>query len=181
MRRSSRGVRRSSRFRRPLSFATARSVAGVPELVASLEQPLQLTGASASVALSFNSRATGAAVASIGGAPRALLEIDSITAEGRPGTVYGVYVDLPAGASAEQEAASHVGSLSFFGLERAQNPRGDHNVLWSSRKRCKPTRVRFTACGLVASSTVGATFAGSMPWIAPSPLASRARLRGSRR
>jgi tyrosinase len=101
------------------------SLTRAPELVASLDQPLQLTGASANVELSFDQRATQAALSNIGTTPRVLLQIDNIAAERHPGTVYGVYVDLPAGASAQQEAASHVGNLSFFGVERARNPRGD--------------------------------------------------------
>jgi tyrosinase len=101
------------------------SLTRAPELVASLEHPLPLTGASASVELTFDQRATEAALASTGPAPRVLLQIDNIAAERHPGTVYGVYVDLPASASAEQEAASHVGNLSFFGVERAQDPHGD--------------------------------------------------------
>jgi Common central domain of tyrosinase/Polyphenol oxidase middle domain len=109
----------------PAAARLSESLERSPELVASLVQPLQLTGSPASVELIFDQRATRSALTSIGGAPRVLLEIDNIAAERHPGTVYGVYVDLPAEASVEQEAASHVGNLSFFGVERARNPRGD--------------------------------------------------------
>lgn len=109
----------------PAAARFSESLEHTPELVASLERPLQLTGVSTNVTLSFDARATQAAVNGIGRPPRVLLQIDNIAAERRPGTVYGIYVDLPPGASAQRRDRGHVGNLSFFGVERAQNPSGD--------------------------------------------------------
>ena len=111
---------------RPAAAHISESLARAPELVGGASEPLHLVGESAQIEIGLNQRAAQAALdAAPGATPRVLLEIQNIEAEGRPGTVYGVYVNLPANASVDDEAAYHVGNLSFFGVERARDPRGD--------------------------------------------------------
>ena len=104
----------------------SQSLSREPELVAGLTAPLELSGQPQRVQLKLNQRAATDALARLStGTPRILLEIQDIDAERHPGTVYGVYVNLPADAPPDQEPAHHVGNLSFFGVERARDPGGD--------------------------------------------------------
>ena len=105
---------------------TSQSLSREPELVAGLTAPLELSGQPLRVQLKLNQRAATDALARLSTeTPRILLEIQDIDAERHPGTVYGVYVNLPADAPPDQEPAHHVGNLSFFGVERARDPGGD--------------------------------------------------------
>ncbi|MFL5817565.1 MAG: tyrosinase family protein [Conexibacter sp.] len=100
------------------------------EMVGASEQPTELAGAPASVTVPID-RATVESLAGGGDAPEALserhvyLNIEDIEGERNPGTAYGVYVNLPEGASAAQARRHHVGNLSFFGIEHVREPRGD--------------------------------------------------------
>jgi tyrosinase len=102
---------------------------GEPELVGASETPVRLVGGPASVALQIDQQAHEAALAAIGAtAPqRILLSVEDIEAAQNPGTVYGIYVNLPADASADVAESHHAGNVSFFGVERARNPRGDEH------------------------------------------------------
>jgi len=101
-----------------------------PELVGALSTPVELTGDTAQASIELDPRAAAAALQAHpeSGAPRVLLEIQNIDAEEIPGTVYGVYVNLPPDATSQQQDAHHVGTLSFFGVKRAQDPRGDEQA-----------------------------------------------------
>jgi tyrosinase len=101
-----------------------------PELVGASEAPVRLVGGPASVPLRIDAQAHEAALAATGvAAPdRILLAVEDIEAERNPGTVYGIYVNLPANASAEAAEGHHAGNISFFGVERARNPRGDEHA-----------------------------------------------------
>ena len=103
---------------------------GEPELVGASETPVRLVGAPASVALQIDQQAHEAALAATGAtAPqRILLSVEDIEAAQNPGTVYGIYVNLPADASADVAESHHAGNVSFFGVERARNPRGDEHA-----------------------------------------------------
>jgi tyrosinase len=110
--------------------AQAPPPADQPEIVGASESPLHLTGAAARIPVPIDSRARSAALAGTGheGAPKHVyLHVENIEAEKNPGTVYGIYVNLPKDAPPEQEAAHHVGNVSFFGVERARDPRGDEH------------------------------------------------------
>jgi len=113
-----------------------------PELVGALARPLTLTGDTARADVAIDARAAADALTRLATAtPRILLEIHHVRAQGRPGTVYGVYVNLPAAATPAADSsapatpaaeavetaedAAHVGNLSFFGIKRAQAPGGD--------------------------------------------------------
>jgi tyrosinase len=95
-----------------------------PRLVGATERPVVLTGVTERVTVAIDAPAEQEALA-VAPAPRILLNLEDIEAEANPGTVYGVFVDLPAGAPEEVAALHHVGNLSLFGIERAQHPRGD--------------------------------------------------------
>lgn len=103
---------------------------GEPELVGASETPVRLVGGPASVALQIDQQAHQAALAATGAtAPqRILLSVEDIEAAQNPGTVYGIYVNLPADASADVAESHHAGNVSFFGVERARNPRGDEHA-----------------------------------------------------
>lgn len=103
---------------------------GEPELVGASETPVRLVGGPASVSLEIDPQAHEAALAATGAtAPqRILLRVEDIEAERNPGTVYGIYINLPADASADVAETHHAGNVSFFGVERARNPRGDEHA-----------------------------------------------------
>ena len=103
---------------------------GEPELVGASDTSVRLVGGPASVALQIDPQAHEAALAATGAtAPqRILLSVEDIEAEQNPGAVYGIYVNLPAGASPDVAEGHHAGNVSFFGVERARNPRGDEHA-----------------------------------------------------
>jgi tyrosinase len=88
---------------------------------------VKLVGATQQVPVAIDARAHQEALAAQGVAEpqRILLHLDDIEAEENPGSVYGVYVNLPENADEQQLAAHHVGNLSFFGIEQAREPRRD--------------------------------------------------------
>ncbi len=98
-----------------------------PELVGASEHAVALTGAPASIALEIDARAASAVLAGTGAAQpgHVYLSVEDIAGERNPGTVYGIYLNLPEGATAGVAESHHAGNVSFFGLERARNPRGD--------------------------------------------------------
>jgi tyrosinase len=99
------------------------------EIVGASESPLRLTGKATRIPIPIDSRARSAALAGVGAsAPRrVLLHVEDIEGDVNPGTVYGIYVNLPKDAPAAEEEAHHVGNVSFFGIERARDPRGDEH------------------------------------------------------
>ena len=103
-----------------------------PELVGASEAPVQLVGVPASVSVSIDQQAHKAAIEATGagaGEPgRILLSVEDIEAEKNPGTVYGIYLNLPADAAPDVAESHHAGNVSFFGVERARNPRGDEHA-----------------------------------------------------
>jgi tyrosinase len=97
-----------------------------PELVGASEQPLQLVGSPAGVEVEIDQQAHAAIVADAGGEPSHIyLNVEDIEGEENPGSVYGIYVNLPPDASPQTAEQHHVGNVSFFGIERARHPRGD--------------------------------------------------------
>jgi tyrosinase len=112
----------------PAAARMSESISNDPQLVGVTQAPLQLSGATAQADVEFDQRALANALASLGGSPRIVLEIHEIVAQERPGTVYGVYVNLPPDAAPDQEPTYHVGNLSFFGVQRARDPRGDQQA-----------------------------------------------------
>ncbi len=56
------------------------------------------------------------------------LSVEDIEADKNPGTVYGIYLNLPDDPSPQTAESHHAGNVSFFGVERARNPRGDEHA-----------------------------------------------------
>jgi tyrosinase len=113
----------------PAAARMSESIRHDPALVGGLSKPLQLSGETEQVEVELDQRAAQNALASLTTpAPRILLEIHDVEAEQHPGTVYGVYVNLPPDTPVDQEPSYHVGNLSFFGIERARDPRGDEQA-----------------------------------------------------
>ncbi|HEX8095190.1 tyrosinase family protein [Jatrophihabitans sp.] len=102
----------------------------VRQLVGATDDPVQLVGLTHRVPVTIDPGVTQALQDEAPAADhehRAFLDIEDITAERNPGTVYGVYLNLPEDPSDEQIAEHHVGNVSLFGVERARNPRGDES------------------------------------------------------
>ncbi|MFD5881617.1 tyrosinase family protein [Streptomyces yangpuensis] len=105
---------------------------GRREMAGSSEEPLRLVGRAASVAVPIDRRTTLPLGEALGvDEPETdrhvFLSVEDIEGETNPDTVYGIYVNLPEGASRERAEGHRVGNLSFFGIERAQDPRGDEH------------------------------------------------------
>jgi tyrosinase len=99
----------------------------VPEPVGATDRPVRLTGDAARVRVPIDSRARRDAVGDA--APqRVVLTVDNVDAERNPGTVYGIYVNLPDDASDDELRAHHAGNISLFGIERMHQPRGDDHA-----------------------------------------------------
>jgi tyrosinase len=98
------------------------------QMVGATSQPLRLTGSPVRVPVTIDQRTTDSLRAALPAAARqqrAFLDIENVDAEQNPGTVYGVYVNLPDRPTDEDLARHHVGNLSLFGIERARRPLGD--------------------------------------------------------
>lgn len=100
-----------------------------PKVVGANAEKVTLVGNSAKIPVEIDQRAQQEVRdASSESDPRRLyLNIEDIEGEVNPGSVYGIYLDLPEDASADQLDQHHVGNLSFFGIERARNPREDEH------------------------------------------------------
>jgi tyrosinase len=95
-------------------------------VVGSTDRPLRLTGEPEDVRVPIEARARRAAVGTE--TPhRVVLDLEHVDAERNPGTVYGVYVNLPTNPTADDLRLHHVGNVSLFGIERVQAPRGDRS------------------------------------------------------
>lgn len=92
-----------------------------PHMVGATDKPITLVGEPVEVEIQIDAQEAG----ELAPAQNVYLNSEDIEGERNPGTVYAVYVALPPDASAEEEAAHHVGNLSFFGIERNGEPAGD--------------------------------------------------------
>lgn len=100
------------------------------QMVGATEQPVRLVGDTTRVSVAIDERVAESLRTDVGAAEhqhRAFLDIEDIEAERNPGTVYGVYINLPEQPTSEDLATDHVGNISLFGVERARNPRGDEH------------------------------------------------------
>jgi tyrosinase len=100
-----------------------------PKVVGAASARVTLTGSTAAIPVEVDERARQeVSDASRASDPRRLyLNIEDIEGEVNPGSVYGVYVNLPEAASGEELEQHHVTNVSFFGIERARNPRDDEH------------------------------------------------------
>jgi tyrosinase len=104
-----------------------------PKFVGLSEEKVTLTGEPEAIPVGIDERSRDEVrEASRKADPRHLyLNIEDIEGEENPGTVYGIYVNLPKGADEETKAKHHVGNVSFFGIELAGKPIDDehpHNM-----------------------------------------------------
>ncbi len=96
-----------------------------PEMVGASEKSVQLTGDSAKVAVVIDPRARDETTLEVAKKRTIYLNVENVEADKNPGSVYGIYVNLPDDASPETISDHHVGNISFFGIERAKTPTGD--------------------------------------------------------
>lgn len=98
-----------------------------PKVVGAGSEEVSLTGETTAIRVEVDERAEEeVAGASRESDPRRLyLNIEDIEGDRNPGTVYGVYVNLPDDPGEKDLEAHLVTNVSFFGIERARNPRQD--------------------------------------------------------
>lgn len=96
----------------------------LPEIVGGSDRPLRLVGRADGVSVPIDRRALRDVVGDAD-PTQIVLDIENIDAERNPGTVYGVYVNLPENPSPTDLAAHHAGNISLFGIERTREPRAD--------------------------------------------------------
>jgi tyrosinase len=88
-----------------------------PELIGATEEPVSLTGDTATVRFSISPPEGPLADSAADAAPsRVLLDLADITSSDAPGVTYGVYVNVPDGDPATDDEF-YVGNAAFFGIE----------------------------------------------------------------
>lgn len=99
----------------------------IPEMVGATDQPLTLTGetATASVPVSQPTGPAGAAAEAAEAPKRVYLNIENITSTGRPGS-YSVYVNVPPGADPADHPELYAGLLPMFGVEESTDATREH-------------------------------------------------------
>ncbi len=104
-----------------------------PRVVGATAQGVTLVGNTADIPVEIDEQARqDVLAASTEADPRRLfLNVEDIEGEVNPGSVYGIYVNLPDTPSPADLSAHHIGNVSFFGIERARDPQDDehpHNL-----------------------------------------------------
>jgi tyrosinase len=104
-----------------------------PKVVGASTEGMTLVGGEKGLTVGIDPRAGNDLLAATGSEdPRRLfLNIEEIEGEVNPGSVYAVYVNLPADADEATREAHYVGNISFFGIERDPEPSDDehgHNL-----------------------------------------------------
>ncbi len=90
------------------------------EMVGATQEGVTLVGEQITVSVPIEADA-----AAFGEDVHAYLNVEEIEAEHNPGVSYVVYADLEGGEPPHPESPHNLGTLSFFGIERARNPIGD--------------------------------------------------------
>lgn len=108
----------------PIESAKVAELQEDPEMVGATSEAFELVGKPVTVEVPIDAQAAG----DLGPGQHVYLNVEEIEGERNPGVVYGIYVDLPPGASADLEAAHHVGNLTFFGIEGTRAPQGDEHA-----------------------------------------------------
>jgi tyrosinase len=91
------------------------------EMIGATSDGVTLTGEQATVAVPIGRQAAEG----FGENVHAYLNVEEIEGEREPGVSYLVYADLKGGEPPHPESPHFLGTLSFFGIERAGEPRGD--------------------------------------------------------
>lgn len=100
-----------------------------PKFVGASEAMVPLEGASIEVPVEIDPRAREEVLeAADPEDPRRLyLNVEDIEGEANPEMVYGIYLNLPPDPSTDMLERRYLGNLSFFGLEKSDDPRGDEH------------------------------------------------------
>jgi tyrosinase len=91
------------------------------EMIGATQEGVTLIGEQITVSVPIEPEAAGG----FGGEVHAYLNVEEIEAEHNPGVTYLVYADLEGGEVPHPENPHNLGTLSFFGIERAREPLGD--------------------------------------------------------
>jgi tyrosinase len=91
------------------------------EMIGATQEGITLTGEQTTLSVPIDSHAAEG----FQEGTHVYLNVEEIDGERNPGVVYLVYADLEGGGPPHPESPHHVGTLSFFGIERASNPVGD--------------------------------------------------------
>jgi tyrosinase len=99
------------------------------KIVGASEENVTLTGSPEAIPVAIDDRGQKEVLeASRESTPERLyLNIEDIEGEKNPGTVYGVYVNLPEDPDEKTLKEHYAGNISFFGIEHSQDPPGDEH------------------------------------------------------
>jgi tyrosinase len=99
------------------------------KVVGASEEEVTLTGSTEAIPVAIADRGQQEVLeASRASTPENLyLNIEDIEGEKNPGTVYGVYVNLPENPDEKTLEEHYAGNISFFGIEHSQDPPGDEH------------------------------------------------------
>ncbi len=98
-----------------------------PQVIAATAEGMTLVGDRTEVTVKVGEKAKPQMLAATAETEpqRLFLNIEEVEGEVNPGSVYGIYVNLPADADKATKAEHHVGNLSFFGIERSREQSDD--------------------------------------------------------
>ena len=110
-----------------VAMAPGPEPAGPPELAGASVNAVTLAGATAQV--TFEVSAPVGPLADLGAPPaQVYLRLEDVTADGPAGVTYRVYLTVPDGDPATDDA-HYVGLAAFFGVEQTRNPDNEHGGL----------------------------------------------------
>jgi hypothetical protein len=98
-----------------------------PELAAASEDALELVGAPASISLTMPSSSRELIESAAEETGRILISVEDIEAERDPGLAYAVYLDSPGENDGLDRERRHIGNVSFFGIEKMNDPDQPHD------------------------------------------------------
>ncbi len=126
------------------------------EMIGATPDGVTLTGQQTTVPVPIGP----AAAEGFGEDVHAYLNVEEIAGERDPGVSYLVYADLEGGEPPHPDSPHYLGTLSFFGIERARNPLGDEapHALQASYD-ITPIARELQAQGKWAGSALPVTFA----------------------
>lgn len=109
--------------------AMAGAADDAPKVVGATEETVTLTGGPEAVPVAIDDRAQeDVQEASRKTDPRRLyLNIENIEGKTNPGTMYGVYLNLPEDPDEKTLEEHYAGAVSFFGVEHTENPPKDEH------------------------------------------------------
>jgi hypothetical protein len=97
-----------------------------PELVAATDHPIELVGTTDSVSLTVPKSTRDLVEAAAEETGRVLVSVEDIEAERDPGLGYAVYLDEPGDDDPAARQRRHIGNVSFFGIEKMNDPDQPH-------------------------------------------------------